>query len=258
MLRLADVIRRHGPAYLERHGSAMMPGHVSAVQAIQHCRTPEMGGHLADCGQCGYQHLFYHSCRHRACPPVRLRHHDTMAGSAARAAPARALLPRRLHPAGRAAPPGALAPEGTASGTLPRGFRGPRRALRRPQTPRRPGRRARRTPHMDKDTRMASSRPPARPRRRTRTRWPHLGPRAAAARRQGLSRASQGLVQALPWPLPRPRSPRPSRASSSPTSPGASGGWSSPNPPSRALRPSWSTWGAMSTRPPSRTARSSG
>lgn len=68
MLRLADVLRQHGPAYLERHGSAMMPGHVGAVQAILRCRTAEMGGHLAECGECRYQHLFYHSCRHRACP----------------------------------------------------------------------------------------------------------------------------------------------------------------------------------------------
>ncbi len=30
--------------------------------------SPTLDTHLADCGQCGYQHLFYHSCRHRACP----------------------------------------------------------------------------------------------------------------------------------------------------------------------------------------------
>lgn len=76
MLRLADVLRQHGPAYLERHRSAIMPGHLRAVQAILRCRTAEMGGHLADCGECRYQHLFYHSCRHRACPQCG---HDTTA-----------------------------------------------------------------------------------------------------------------------------------------------------------------------------------
>jgi hypothetical protein len=68
MLRLADVLRRHAPAYIERHGSRMMPGHLRSVQAILRCRTPAMGGHLAACAQCGHEHLVYHSCRHRACP----------------------------------------------------------------------------------------------------------------------------------------------------------------------------------------------
>jgi hypothetical protein len=68
MLRLADVLRRHGPAYMERHGASMLPSHVHAVKAILRCRTPEMGGHLAKCPRCESEHLLYHSCRHRACP----------------------------------------------------------------------------------------------------------------------------------------------------------------------------------------------
>ena len=68
MLRLADVLRRHGPAYMERHCASMLPSHVHAVKAILRCRTPEMGGHLAKCPRCETEHLLYHSCRHRACP----------------------------------------------------------------------------------------------------------------------------------------------------------------------------------------------
>lgn len=68
MLRVADVVRRHGPAYMDRHGASMLPSHGPAVKAILRCRTPEMGGHLAACPQCGTEHLLYHSCRHRACP----------------------------------------------------------------------------------------------------------------------------------------------------------------------------------------------
>lgn len=68
MLRLADVLRRHGPDYLQRYGDAVLQSHVRAVQAITQCRTAALGGHLAECSQCGYTHLFYHSCRHRACP----------------------------------------------------------------------------------------------------------------------------------------------------------------------------------------------
>lgn len=68
MIRLADVMRRHGPSYLECHGEAILPEHRRAVNAILTCRTPELGAHVATCGQCGYEHLLYHSCHHRACP----------------------------------------------------------------------------------------------------------------------------------------------------------------------------------------------
>lgn len=65
---LVEVVRTHGPAYLERHCTSMMPSHVRAVQDISSCRTPILGGHVAACLSCGHEHLFYHSCRNRACP----------------------------------------------------------------------------------------------------------------------------------------------------------------------------------------------
>jgi len=68
VLRLADVVRQHGPAYLERHRARVLPSHARALRSIAHCRTPEMGGHVAVCSACGVEHLLYHSCRHRACP----------------------------------------------------------------------------------------------------------------------------------------------------------------------------------------------
>jgi len=70
VLRLADIVRRHGPAYEERHRGAILPGHVRAMHmhAIVRCRTPALGGHLAACAQCGREHVLYHSCSHRACP----------------------------------------------------------------------------------------------------------------------------------------------------------------------------------------------
>lgn len=66
--RLADVARRHGPAYLKRHGDAVLPSHVRALSAITHCRTPSLGAHLGECARCARRHVLYHSCRHRACP----------------------------------------------------------------------------------------------------------------------------------------------------------------------------------------------
>ncbi|MBL9026391.1 MAG: transposase, partial [Myxococcales bacterium] len=68
MLRVADVVRRHGPSYLDRYRGSMLPGHVRALEDIPLCRTPEMGGHLATCTQCDRTHLLYHSCRNRTCP----------------------------------------------------------------------------------------------------------------------------------------------------------------------------------------------
>jgi hypothetical protein len=68
MLRLADVVRRHGPAYVARHRGAMLAGHVRALEDIAYCRTPALGGHLAECAECGHAHLLFHSCRNRACP----------------------------------------------------------------------------------------------------------------------------------------------------------------------------------------------
>jgi hypothetical protein len=74
MLRLADVLRRHGPAYRARFGARLLPSHARALDDITRCRTPAMGGHLAVCTQCDEQHLLFHSCRNRACPQCG---HDT-------------------------------------------------------------------------------------------------------------------------------------------------------------------------------------
>jgi hypothetical protein len=68
MLRLADVVRRHGSAYADRFRASVLPSHVRALEDIALCRTSAMGGHLAACTQCGHEHLLYHSCRNRACP----------------------------------------------------------------------------------------------------------------------------------------------------------------------------------------------
>jgi hypothetical protein len=61
MLKLADVVRQHGPAYLERFGASLLPSHVRALNAILRCRTPLLGAELALCSQCGREHLLYHS-----------------------------------------------------------------------------------------------------------------------------------------------------------------------------------------------------
>lgn len=68
MLRLADIVRRHGAAYRAQHGARLMPSHARALFDIEHCGTARLGGHLARCTECGAEHVLHHSCRNRACP----------------------------------------------------------------------------------------------------------------------------------------------------------------------------------------------
>jgi 5-methylcytosine-specific restriction endonuclease McrA len=68
MLKLADLVRRHGPAYVRRFRAGILPSHVRALDRIALCRTPALGGHLAVCTRCSEEHILFHSCRHRACP----------------------------------------------------------------------------------------------------------------------------------------------------------------------------------------------
>ena len=67
MIPLAEVLRRHWPAYERKFGARLLPSHRRAVAALLSCRTPALGGQLYQCA-CGKQHFAYHSCHHRACP----------------------------------------------------------------------------------------------------------------------------------------------------------------------------------------------
>ena len=66
-MRLADILESAWPKYARRY--AHMPlRHVKAAHAILACRTPQMGGRLFDCPDCGHKHFAYHFCNHRNCP----------------------------------------------------------------------------------------------------------------------------------------------------------------------------------------------
>lgn len=67
MPSLAEVLRRHWPAYERKYRARLLPSHRRAVSAILSCRTPALGGQLYRC-DCGREHYAYHSCNHRACP----------------------------------------------------------------------------------------------------------------------------------------------------------------------------------------------
>ena len=66
MLELADIVRAVGPE--QRAGLAPLPSQKRALQAIELCRTPALGGQLYECDQCATQVYSYHSCGNRHCP----------------------------------------------------------------------------------------------------------------------------------------------------------------------------------------------
>lgn len=68
MVRLAEILARYGPAYLEKYGPSILPSHKRAMVDILRCRTPELGGQVYCCDHCGTPHYVYHSCRNRSCP----------------------------------------------------------------------------------------------------------------------------------------------------------------------------------------------
>jgi hypothetical protein len=68
MPSVAEVVRRYGPAYLERFGPAMPAAHREVLRAIAACRTGEPGTVLYRCEDCGKMHIIGRSCGDRHCP----------------------------------------------------------------------------------------------------------------------------------------------------------------------------------------------
>jgi hypothetical protein len=63
---VADIFRRHGPAY--RATRRVTPAQRKVMRAIESCRTASLGGHKETCAHCGHEHVSYNSCRNRHCP----------------------------------------------------------------------------------------------------------------------------------------------------------------------------------------------
>ena len=68
---LAEVLRRHGPAYLAAH--PLSAAKAKVWRAILACRTAALGGQVQTCNACGTTRHLYHSCRHRHCPLCQTR-----------------------------------------------------------------------------------------------------------------------------------------------------------------------------------------
>ena len=67
-LEVADILRRHGPAFRAAHAGHLSLGQLKVMAAIEACRTAALGGHVEGCQDCGHRRIAYNSCRDRHCP----------------------------------------------------------------------------------------------------------------------------------------------------------------------------------------------
>jgi hypothetical protein len=67
-LEVADIFRRHGPAWRTSHAGHVSLAQLKVMSAIETCRTAALGGHVEACDDCGHTRITYNSCRNRHCP----------------------------------------------------------------------------------------------------------------------------------------------------------------------------------------------
>jgi predicted Zn-ribbon and HTH transcriptional regulator len=65
-VELADIFRAYGEAYRRDH--PLPVSHLKVIEAVEHCRTAALGGHIERCDSCGFERPAYNSCRNRHCP----------------------------------------------------------------------------------------------------------------------------------------------------------------------------------------------
>lgn len=80
MIALAEVFRRHWPAYAAKFAASIPRAHVKAAEAVLRCRTPEAGMVYYRCADCGRMEAAPLSCGHRACNGC--GHHKALAWEA--------------------------------------------------------------------------------------------------------------------------------------------------------------------------------
>ena len=102
-LEVADIFRDHGAAWRDANRGHVSLAQLKVMSAIEGCRTAALGGHVARCENdaCGHTAIAYNSCRNRHCPKCQGAAGARVDGGAGGRAAAGALLPRRLHAAGR-------------------------------------------------------------------------------------------------------------------------------------------------------------
>jgi hypothetical protein len=67
-IEVADIFRRHGPAWRTANAGRVSLGQLKVMSAIESCRTAALGGHVERCEDCAHVRIAYNSCRNRHCP----------------------------------------------------------------------------------------------------------------------------------------------------------------------------------------------
>ena len=67
-LEVADVIRSHGEAFLQKYGRHLSATQKKTLRELACCRTAILGGHVERCLDCHHERIAYNSCRNRHCP----------------------------------------------------------------------------------------------------------------------------------------------------------------------------------------------
>lgn len=63
---IADIFRLYGKTYREQN--MLSYKELKVMHKIEICRTAQLGGHIEQCDQCGFERIAYNSCRDRHCP----------------------------------------------------------------------------------------------------------------------------------------------------------------------------------------------
>ena len=67
---VADVFRLYGKDYQSR--TLLSYKKLKVMNHITVCRTAQLGGHIEQCDQCGFERIAYNSCRDRHCPKCQI------------------------------------------------------------------------------------------------------------------------------------------------------------------------------------------
>lgn len=65
MIHVQEVFHKFYSDFIKLN--TVSPQQSKAARDIMQCRTPEMGGHVFECDECGYNYTLYNSCRNRHC-----------------------------------------------------------------------------------------------------------------------------------------------------------------------------------------------
>ena len=67
-MEIASIINQYYDSFIAEYGDIALPGHLTALNAIRRCRTPDSGEVYVKCTGCGQAQWQPLSCGHRSCP----------------------------------------------------------------------------------------------------------------------------------------------------------------------------------------------